>query len=45
MANDIEREKVKRAYSSPNWEEKVDGMSDTQVMAIYKRLLDQKKIK
>lgn len=39
------REAVKRVYLSPNWEEKVDKMSDKQVAAIYLRLLDQKKIK
>lgn len=38
------REAIKRAYSHPNWGEKVDDMSAKQVAAIYFRLLDQKKI-
>lgn len=39
------REAVKRVYLSPNWNEKIDKMSDHQVAAIYIRLLDQGKIK
>lgn len=44
-SNAQKRAAVKDAYLSPNWHEKVDKMSDTQVSAIYQRLLDQKKIK
>lgn len=39
------REAVKNAYLSPNWHDRVNGMSNTQVAAIYKRLLGQGKIK
>lgn len=45
MANDKEREAVKAAYNSPHWRIKVNKMSDSQVVAIYKRLQSQGKIK
>lgn len=38
------REKLKKAYSSPNWEEKVDRMKDKQVIALYYKFLNEKKI-
>lgn len=38
------REAIKKAYLSPNWEEKVDKMPDKQVHSVYQRLLNQKKI-
>lgn len=38
------REKVKWVYHSPNWEDKVDDMSDKQVAAIYYKFLNEKKI-
>lgn len=44
-SSDQMRESVKNAYLSPNWHDKVDKMSNTQVAAIYQRLLAQGKIK
>lgn len=45
MASDAYmREKVKSAYRGPKWAERVDKMTNAQVAAIYRRLLDQKKI-
>lgn len=38
------REQVKSAYKSQSWFNKVDGMSDEQVVAIYLRLKNQGKI-
>lgn len=40
-----ERELVKGVYLSPNWHEKVDKMLPNQLMAVYKRLLAQGKLK
>jgi hypothetical protein len=48
MGNDAEttkkREELKGVYKSPNWAKKVDGMKDTQVVAIYLNLKAQKKL-
>ncbi len=33
------------AYPGPNWKKKVDRMSDNQVIAVYSRLVKEKKIK
>ena len=38
MNADQMREELKKAYSSDSWQKKVEGMSDSQVIAIYKRL-------
>lgn len=40
----LQRDKVKRVYNTPNWHEKVDKMTDTQVVAIYIRLKNLNKI-
>jgi len=39
-----EREQVKAAYPNPKWAQKVNDMSDNQVIAVYKRLRIQGKI-
>lgn len=39
-----EREAVKRLGQSSTWSEKVDKMSDTQVIAIYLRLRSERKL-
>ncbi len=38
------REKLKEAYSGKGWAEKVDRMSINQVLAIYRRFVEEKKI-
>lgn len=35
------REAVRGAYSGKKWEDKVDGMSDEMIIAIYNRLKHQ----
>lgn len=44
MGNNKERELLKQAYSGKKWAEKVDKMSDSQVIAVLRRLQAQKKI-
>jgi hypothetical protein len=39
-----EREAVKRLGRTSSWSEKVDKMSDTQVLAIYLRLRSERKL-
>lgn len=39
-----EREQLKQAYPSKRWAEKVDKMSDSQVIAVLMRLKLQNKI-
>jgi hypothetical protein len=38
------REALKGAYSGDKWAKKVDGMSDSQVTAMYLRLKGQGKV-
>lgn len=45
VSDEQKRELVKQAHPNPNWAERVDGMANKQVAAIYLRLLDQNKIK
>lgn len=44
MASNKEREALKKAYPSKKWAEKVNKMSDAQVIAVYMRLRLQGKI-
>lgn len=39
-----EREALKSVYPGKNWAAKVDGWSDEQVVAVYKRLKAQGKL-
>ena len=39
------RDWVKSAYSGPNWKAKVDKMEDNQIIALYRSLIKQGKIK
>jgi hypothetical protein len=41
----VERTQVGQAYPGDAWAEKVKKMSDTQVIAVHKRLKEQGKIK
>ena len=41
----IMRDWVKSAYPGPNWKAKVDKMPDAQILALYKSLIKQGKIK
>lgn len=41
----IMRDWVKSAYPGPGWKEKVDKMSDSQIIALYYSLIKQGKIK
>lgn len=45
--NDIEekRSKVMLAYKGDGWRKKVESMSDSQVLAVYKRFLKCGKIR
>lgn len=45
--NDIDNERaaLKAVYPGRKWARKVDGMSDSQVQAIYLRLKSQGKLK
>lgn len=45
MATNNERNELKRAYPSKRWADKVDKMKDDQVLAMYRRLQNQGKIK
>lgn len=45
MATTNERNLVKEAYPSKKWAAKVDKMSDSQVIAVLRRLQTQGKIK
>lgn len=44
MSATTERERLKKVYSSTAWSQRVDKMSDSQVIAIYRRLQAQGKI-
>lgn len=44
MAGNQERELLKKAYPSKKWAEKVDKMSDSQVVAVFMRLKAQRKV-
>lgn len=37
------RDALKKVYPGPRWSAKVDKMSDNQVIAVYNRLLNNKK--
>jgi hypothetical protein len=39
-----QREELKKVYSNKKWAEKVDAMSNSQVVAVYLRLKMQGKI-
>lgn len=39
------RDWVKSAYPGPNWAEKVNNMTDVQIIALYFSLVKQGKIK
>jgi hypothetical protein len=39
------RKAVEEAYPGEKWKNKVKHMSDNQVLAVYTRLLDKKKLK
>ena len=45
MTNSDRRGWVKSAYPGPKWTQKVDKMTDEQVLAIYQRLIQNGKIK
>lgn len=45
MSPEQKRAAIKRVYSSPNWEDKVDKMSDAQVHNIYIRMLNKGELK
>lgn len=45
MSIDLMRGAVKKAYPGEGWKKKVDKMSSNQVLAVYSKLLDNKKIK
>ena len=46
MASDAQmRDALKKAYPSETWKARVKNMSHNQVLAIYKRLVNQKVIK
>lgn len=44
MASNQDRETLKNAYPSRKWAQKVDKMSDSQVVAVLMRLRAQNKI-
>lgn len=44
MNDHQKRETVKKVYSSQNWRDKVNKMSDAQVTAIYIRLTAEQKL-
>lgn len=44
MASNQDRETLKKAYPSRKWAQKVDKMSDSQVVAVLMRLRAQNKI-
>lgn len=44
MATRAEREMLKTAYPSKKWADKVDKMSDSQVIAVLRRLQSQNKL-
>lgn len=43
MANN-QREQLKQVYPNKKWAEKVDKMSEAQVVAVYMRLRQQNKV-
>ena len=45
MTTNNMRDWVKSAYPSPNWRAKVDKMPDSQILALYRSLIKQGKIK
>ncbi len=44
MVSIAERERLKAVYPSKTWAQKVDKMSDSQVVAVYLRLKRQNKL-
>jgi hypothetical protein len=44
MATRAEREMLKNAYPNKKWADKVDKMSDSQVIAVFRRLQSQNKL-
>lgn len=44
MAGHKEREQLKKVYPSSKWAQKVDKMSESQLVAVYMRLKQQNKI-
>lgn len=44
MGNNDKREALKRVYKSKAWADRVNKMTDDQVVAIYLRLKNQNKI-
>lgn len=44
MGNNQDREQLKRAYPNKKWADKVDKMSDSQVVAVVLRLRQQGKL-
>lgn len=44
MGNNQDRDQLKRAYPSKKWADKVDKMSDSQVVAVILRLRQQGKL-
>lgn len=38
------RAAITKVYPGPKWSEKVKGMSDAQVLAIYKKFLYERKL-
>jgi hypothetical protein len=44
MAAQDERERLKALYKSKKWWDKVDKMTDSQAIAVFKRLRQQQKV-
>ena len=44
MRVDQMREAIRKVYPGQGWQFKVDQMSDAQVIAVYKRFLNEKKL-
>lgn len=44
MSTAQKRAAIKNVYRSPNWEERVDRMSDAQVHVIYTKFQEQGKV-
>jgi hypothetical protein len=44
MGRNTEREAIKKVYKSKQWSDKVNKMTDDQVVAIYLRLKSQNKL-
>lgn len=46
MSNDIEQKRIelKKIYRGPNWNNKVDAMSDNAIVAVYLKFKKEGKI-